>query len=528
MTITTTRRTFAATFLLSLAACTEQAMTPVAPPAHDAVRSEAASIDDEPRDDRVARVNHVLLISIDGMHQADLTRFVRTHPGSALAALHHHGVSFTNASASKPSDSFPGLLAQITGGSPKSTGVYYDDSYDRELYAPGSACTGHAGTEVVYDESIDRNPDALDGGGGIDPATLPLQKIHGRCAPVYPHQFLRVNTIFEVARGAGLHTAWADKHLAYEIVNGPSGRGVDDLYTPEIASGPYTANVAGAASYDALKVDAVLHEIDGLRHDGTGHPGVPAVFGMNFQAVSVGQKTAGYLDAAGTPTPDLVAALAFVDASLGRMVAEIAQQHLERSTLVIISAKHGQAPIDPATRRIVDARRIPAVVNAIQPGLVGQSTEDDVALVWLTDRARTTTAANALMANASPLGISTVLHGATLTTIFGNSERDSRIPDLIALAQPGVIYSKPTATKRAEHGGFSDEDTHVPLIVSGAGVEGAEIGTPVDTRQIAPTILEALGLRASALDAVRMEGTRQLMFTRALHAGDHSDDGAGQ
>src|SRR5205823_3006507 len=176
----------------------------------------------------------VLLLSIDGMHAVDLARFVAIHADSALAQLTASGRTYTQAAATKPSDSFPGLLAMVTGGSPRSTGVYYDDSYDRNLSAPGSDCSVK-GTEVVYDESIDIKTDAMDGGGGINEALLPRDPANG-CTPVYPHQFLRVNTIFEVVKAAGGRTAWSDKHLAYELVNGPSGKGVDDLFVPEINS----------------------------------------------------------------------------------------------------------------------------------------------------------------------------------------------------------------------------------------------------------------------------------------------------
>ncbi|HEY2025401.1 MAG TPA: alkaline phosphatase family protein, partial [Gemmatimonadaceae bacterium] len=456
------------------------------------------------------RIQHVLLISVDGLHQSDLERFVASHPASAFAALAKRGVTFTNARTSKPSDSFPGLLAQVTGGSPKSTGVYYDNSYDRELYAPRSGCTGSKGTEVVYDESIDRNSGALDAGGGIDPAALPLRKTSTGCTPVYPHQYLRANTIFEVAKGAGLRTAWSDKHPAYDIVNGPSGHGVDDLFTPEIASGPYEDGVTHAMMYDAIKVDAIVHEIQGTRHDGTGQPGVPAIFGMNFQAVSVGEKTAGYVDAAGTPSADLETALEFADRSVGRMVAELETQHLTQTTMVIVSAKHGQAPIDPSRRRIIDAALMPNTINGVKSGLIAKATEDDIALVWLTDRSRTADAANALTNNAGPLGVASVLYGAPLAAMFANPATDSRAPDLIAVVQLGVIYAGPAATKRAEHGGFSDDDGHVPILVAGPGTQRARIDSPVTTRQIAPTILSALGLNPASLDAVRQEGTTRL------------------
>jgi Type I phosphodiesterase / nucleotide pyrophosphatase len=91
--------------------------------------------------------DHVLLLSVDGLHQQDLARYVQSHPNSTLAKLSHLGSAYTNASTSKPSDSFPGLLSMVTGGSPRSTGVFYDDSYDRNLSAPGSNCAVK-GTEV--------------------------------------------------------------------------------------------------------------------------------------------------------------------------------------------------------------------------------------------------------------------------------------------------------------------------------------------------------------------------------------------
>src|SRR3989442_4447237 len=78
-------------------------------------------------------IARVLLISVDGLHASDVQGYVATHPESTLAQLSAHGRTYTNASAAKPSDSFPGLLAMVTGGTPKSTGVYYDDGYDRSV-----------------------------------------------------------------------------------------------------------------------------------------------------------------------------------------------------------------------------------------------------------------------------------------------------------------------------------------------------------------------------------------------------------
>ena len=75
---------------------------------------------------------------------------------------------------------------------------------------------------------------------------------------------------------------------------------------------------------------------------------------MNFQAVSVGQKliesgvgSGGYLDAAGTPSELLTQEIQFVDASIGKMVDALKDNGELNSTLIVITSKHGQGPIDP-------------------------------------------------------------------------------------------------------------------------------------------------------------------------------------
>src|SRR5438132_14037327 len=98
-----------------------------------------------------------------------------------------------------------------------------------------------------------------------------------------------------------------------------------------------TVSVVCTVENDQKKVKAILNEIHGLRHDGSAGPGVPRVFGMNFQAVSVGEKLAkdnfdgscaddtgslnrqpgGYEDGAGTPTDVLAYGLQKTDEALG-------------------------------------------------------------------------------------------------------------------------------------------------------------------------------------------------------------------
>src|SRR3984885_1364271 len=213
-----------------------------------------------------SQIRHVLLISVDGMHAVDFQNCSQGIAGfnngapycPNLAALGTTGVNYVAASTSKPSDSFPGLMTIVTGATPRTMGVYYDVSYDRSLDGPAkttgngnaaSPCKSNAaptGYTTEYEEGIDLDQTKLNGGapgagltdGGtasIDPTRLDRDPKAG-CAPVYPWNFIRTNTIFGVIHAAGGYTAWSDKHPAYSSVAGPGGNSLDDFYAPEINS----------------------------------------------------------------------------------------------------------------------------------------------------------------------------------------------------------------------------------------------------------------------------------------------------
>jgi hypothetical protein len=502
------------------------------------------------------KIKHVLLISVDGLHSLDVTNYVAAHPGSALASLSNHGVTFTNARTPANSDSFPGLLALVTGGSPISHGLFYDVSYDRTIFDPSNTtCSGGAGNTMVFDETTDKYSSANVSLDVLDPATLPNHvDSNGKCVRLFPHNAIRSNTIFEVAKASGGHTAWADKHPAYDLVNGPSGAGVEDLYTPEITNNngfDATGSVVCTVANDQLKVNAILNEIHGLRHDGTPGPGVPAVFGMNFQAVSVGQKLAkdnkdgsctadtvftgqpgGYTDGAGTPTAVLAYGLQKTDEALGGFIKALKSQGVYDSTLVIVTAKHGQSPINPIkvnkpghfadlVAALPDAGSNPAAqvvfnAGACSTGPCGFVMDDDIALIWLPDQSKTPEVAAYLNNNANALFIEEVLAGAELDARFNSPLDDSRTPDIIVQPVYGTIYST-SSKKNAEHGGFSFGDTNVGLIVSNPSLDARAVKTPVATSQVAVTVLEALGIEGRQLDAVRKEQTSRLpaIFTDA-------------
>jgi hypothetical protein len=328
-------------------------------------------------------IDHVLLISVDGLHAVDFANCAGGLSGvnggqpycPHLAALRQTGATYVAASTSKPSDSFPGLMALMTGASPPTMGVYYDVAYDRSLNPPaqtsgngnpGGSCTPGAtppGTTTEYDEGISLDQTTLNGGapsgdGGVNSLNLNFMVRDKNCNPVYPWNFVRTNTIYGVIHSAGGYTAWYDKHPSYSSVGGPTGNNVDtnvdDYYAPEInsnsqnygtsdikvkgcnplpdqlavaAGDDYTGSFQNIQCYDALKVQAILNEIDGMNHNATATTQVPTIFGMNFQAVSIGQKliyqhgavatgyseSGGYLNSIGTPSASLLREIEFVD-----------------------------------------------------------------------------------------------------------------------------------------------------------------------------------------------------------------------
>ena len=477
-----------------------------------------------------ANYEHVLLISIDGMHAIDMANYVVAHPTSTLAHLAQTGLFYPNALTSNPSDSFPGLVAQVTGGSPAVTGVFYDDSYDRTYFPPSSNCQGLPGAEVAFAENIDVDSTRLDAGGKpglpmtqIDPAKLPLAMVNGKCTVVYPHDFVRVNNVFEIVKKHGGRTAWSDKHPAYEWLAGPSGKGLDDLFALEqdsVIPGTKvktTGSFKAERDFDDARVKAVINEMHGFDSTGATKQAVPTLFGMNFQAVSVGQKLpksgladdagliGGYSDAAAAPNNGLALQLDYVDTALGQLVSALRDSKLEASTLIILASKHGQSPIDPATFQALDDDPYSKT-----PGY-GFHIADDAALIWLKpqDREKNSADATAYLDKAvKTLGIGQIMTPNQMAIAYQDPSKDSRTPDFIVTVNPGVVYT--SGTKIAEHGGANANDRNVLLLLSNPAIKGQVITAQVQTTQVAPTILRALGLDPAELQAVMAEGTQPL------------------
>ena len=284
-------------------------------------------------------VKHVLLISVDGLHQSDLKRYVADHRTRNSEAV-RGGTEFSNAHTSDPADSDPGGTALMTGGDPRATGVYYGVEYSHARLAGHHRRSGRSGRQVIYDspdDTLNAVPDCSTTAAatrsrpstraarssrtastrrgattnltphpqsGLNPAIFPVDP--KSCQPIMPWDYLKVNTIFQVIHKAGMRTAWSDKHAIYTSFNGPGSGGlsIDDLFAPEIDSQavepngvPYPQDTdwahidAATKQYDGYKVQAIINELDGYDHSGRHKVGVPAILGMNFQAVSMPRRS---------------------------------------------------------------------------------------------------------------------------------------------------------------------------------------------------------------------------------------------
>jgi hypothetical protein len=272
-------------------------------------------------------------------------------------------------------------------------------------------------------------------------------------------------------------------------------------------------------------VQAVINEINGRDHSCTDRVGTPAIFGMNFQTVSTAEKlptsdrlTGGYLADGETPGPLLTRAPDYVNTKVGAIIEATQDRHLEKSTAIILSGKHGQSPQTPsALTRIPDGPIIDALNTAWKAAhpaattdLVAFSVNDDGMLIWLNDRSAAATefaknfllhhsgTGNAINGNPKPYtqsGLREVFAGEAAGDFFKVPPGDARVPDVFGISQVGVVYTGKMG-KIAEHGGANPQDRDVPLVVSGDPVGDHEVkGGRVETTQIAPTILQAAGPR---------------------------------
>jgi arylsulfatase A-like enzyme len=122
--------------------------------------------------------------------------------------------------------------------------------------------------------------------------------------------------------------------------------------------------------------------------------------------------------------------------------------------------------------------------------------------MWLANASDTQTAKANLLANTT-LGISYVLAGDEVALAgFGSPSLDPRVPDLVIGAKVGTLWN--VGFEFEDHGGFLPQDLNVPLVAYNPKLKPRNITEVVSNRQVASTLLRALGLPLSHLDGFRL------------------------
>ena len=375
---------------------------------------------------------HAVLIFIDGFRADLLDPELAPH----IAALGRAGVLFADAEVGFPSDSMPGILGPLTGASPKGTGIPYDEYYDR-----------HYKLAIEITETV----------------TVP--------PGLRPHDLLKVPTLFEAAKAKGLKTAFISKHIGYEILQGPSGKGVDQLELPESADwkGPFT-------DYDAKNFETLTGWVGKDGADIAGIYAIAANYAMEDHGVAAAETRAAVTD---------------IDAQVGKIVDAVKAGGRYDDTVFVVMGDHGDTDTPNAV-----ASKGDVVGFLAEKGIkAAKITAADVMLAWLADSSQAQQAVALLDTPEAKekFGVDKVL-GPDAIKAMGDFA-DDQMPDFVLLVKPGVVYTKLPSKKKAEHGGAFDSDRRVASVMAGPGVKSAAgVDAKVNIFSTAPTLAKLLGL----------------------------------
>jgi len=263
--------------------------------------------------------------------------------------------------------------------------------------------------------------------------------------------------------------------------------------------------------FDDIRVKAILNEIDGRITPGPKTAPVPAIFGLTFQAVTQAQKSKagyGYVDASGTPSEALLDALNHTDQSIGKILDELKARSLSSSTAVIITAKHGQSPMDIEKSRLwirKQSRILSRAFSLVAGRRHRRHHLHDLAKGPKQDGRRCC----ALTANQASAHIQRILSGEGVKLMFRDPLNDSRTPDIIVEPDSGLSIANPKTVGIAEHGGLA---TKIRMCRFSLRTRHSPVGRSRPLCRLRRSHLQfsELGLDPQKLEAVKIEKTQVL------------------
>jgi len=253
--------------------------------------------------------------------------------------------------------------------------------------------------------------------------------------------------------------------------------------------------------------------------------GSSSPYGANFQAITWAQQNSGYLDAAGTPNATFKTALHTADARLGTFLKDLKAAGTLDSTLLLLGSKQGQGPINPKNLEVSDPQTVingagvpvaffvgedGGIVSSLpsQRILCPSSAVYETNFIFL----RPTDVASERLRHpnrqAEPprqfqprYSIRYRRRRSFATNGYGSPYLDPRVPDLVIETKPNVLWN--VGFEIMDHGGFLPQDLNVPLLAYNPILWPLNITLVVSNRQVASTLLHALGLPLAQVNGYR-------------------------
>jgi hypothetical protein len=203
------------------------------------------------------------------------------------------------------------------------------------------------------------------------------------------------------------------------------------------------------------------------------------------------------------------------DQNLGQIEDAYRKAGVLKKTLFVIIADHGMSPIK---RFVPETLFSDAIARAGAVSL--DSTYDTGAYLWLKHDARGAAVAANIVRAHDP-GIASVYYwagakhprylrapGLPITAAVDAANRfllstmqNGHQPTVVAFCTKNATTTKPTTNWKADHGGANWNAQHIPMIISGPGIQSGVVdNSPAQLIDVAPTVLADMGVRPDGME----------------------------
>jgi Type I phosphodiesterase / nucleotide pyrophosphatase len=223
----------------------------------------------------------------------------------------------------------------------------------------------------------------------------------------------------------------------------------------------------------------------------------------------------GHVDGGITDRAKVITDIRQLDNDLGKIENAYKKAGILDQTLFVITADHG---MDPVNRFIPESTITTAISEA---GAVAPTVSyNSGAYVWLSDTSKAQSVAERIVSQrqgdiqsvyylsekagkpvyvmASGSFVNSTVEKANeylLSTLLNGHQ-----PSVVAFAKEGATFTDPLTRWKADHGGNGWQSQHIPLILSGPGIQaGKVVNTPAQLEDLAPTVLTAMGVAPTGM-----------------------------